>query len=165
MSPIEDGLPSYLQWGFACVRSRAFRLGAQAFGCVPFLDFANHADNPNADIRVVAAGAAAAGGGAEQKAQSGEEEEGGGSSVSGEQGFVELVALADIAAGSEVTMSYSGQEGYTNQVGVRACYVWHGSGLCRESATTEAGAAAGALPANGSANAAEHCWRLSFVWL
>lgn len=116
MSPIEDGLPSYLQWGFACVRSRAFRLGAQAFGCVPFLDFANHADNPNADIRVVAAGTAAAGGGAEQQAQqqSGEEE-GGGSSVSGEQGFVELVALADISAGSEVTMSYSGQQGYTNQ--------------------------------------------------
>jgi hypothetical protein len=25
--PIEPGVPSYLQWGFACVRSRAFRWG------------------------------------------------------------------------------------------------------------------------------------------
>jgi hypothetical protein len=115
MSPIDQGLPSYLQWGFACVRSRAFRLGPQAFGCVPFLDFANHTDNPNADIRVAAAAAAAAAVAEDQQQQQQGQEEGG-SSVSGDQGYVELVALVDIPAGSEVTMSYSGPEGFTNQV-------------------------------------------------
>lgn len=35
-APIEPGLPSYLQWGFACVRSRACQLGKAAFGMVPF---------------------------------------------------------------------------------------------------------------------------------
>jgi hypothetical protein len=115
MTPIEPGLPSYLQWGFGCVRSRAFRLGAQAFGCVPFLDFANHTDAPNADLRVAAIAdegkeepqpAAAAAGGSD----------GSDSSPSTSHGWVELVALSDIPAGSEVTMSYSGPAGFTNQV-------------------------------------------------
>ena len=126
MTPIEEGLPSYLQWGFACVRSRAFRLGPQAFGCVPFLDFANHTDAPNSDIKVAAASTAAAAAAAgspsgqeqqQQQQQGGESE--GSSSVSTSEGFVELVAVQDIVAGSEVTMSYSGPEGFTNQVGGR----------------------------------------------
>eukprot|EP00775_Hariotina_reticulata_P012042 gene12042-12185_t len=49
MQPIDDGLPSYLQWGFACVRSRACQVGPQAFGMIPFVDLANHAGDPNAD--------------------------------------------------------------------------------------------------------------------
>jgi hypothetical protein len=112
MTPIEEGLPSYLQWGFACVRSRAFKLGPQAFGCVPFLDFANHADAPNADISVTAAAA-----GSEQQQQQEDEQERGeeASSISSSEGYVELLALADIPAGSEITMSYSGPEGFTNQ--------------------------------------------------
>jgi hypothetical protein len=114
MSPIEEGLPSYLQWGFACVRSRAFRLGPQAFGCVPFLDFANHTDAPNADINVV--DAAAAGSDQQQQQQQQQEEGEEASSISSSEGYVELLALADIPAGSEITMSYSGPEGFTNQV-------------------------------------------------
>jgi len=54
------GPPTYLQWGLACVRSRAFVVGKEAFGCVPFLDAANHAADPNADHRRAAAAAAAA---------------------------------------------------------------------------------------------------------
>jgi len=114
MTPIGPNLPSYLQWGFACVRSRAFRLGPQAFGCVPFIDFANHTDTPNADIRVQTAAADAAGQQQQQQEDGSEGSEGSGSNAG--EGFVELVALADVAAGSEITMSYSGPGGFTNQV-------------------------------------------------
>lgn len=38
--PLEaDGsVPSWLQWGFACVRSRAFKVGEEAWASIPFLD-------------------------------------------------------------------------------------------------------------------------------
>lgn len=61
---------------------------------VPFLDLANHAVDPNADMRVAASGA-------------------GGPASSA---VFELYALRNIAAGDEVCMSYTGREGYTNQV-------------------------------------------------
>ena len=45
------GGPSWLQWGFGCVRSRAFKLREDCFASVPFLDVANHADDPACDFR------------------------------------------------------------------------------------------------------------------
>ena len=46
-----DG-PTWLQWGFGCVRSRAFKLGPDCFASVPFLDLANHAPGqPSCDFR------------------------------------------------------------------------------------------------------------------
>lgn len=45
------GGPSWLQWGFACVRSRAFELRKDCFAFVPFLDGANHAPDPSCDFR------------------------------------------------------------------------------------------------------------------
>jgi hypothetical protein len=87
------------------------------------LDFANHTDAPNSDIKVAAASsaaAAAAAAGSSSEEQQQQQQQGGksdeNSSVSTSEGFVELVAVQDIAAGSEVTMSYSGPEGFTNQV-------------------------------------------------
>lgn len=44
-------LPTFFEWAFACVRSRAFRLGDQRFAYVPFMDVANHAERPNAAFR------------------------------------------------------------------------------------------------------------------
>lgn len=86
MEPVDTDLPSWLQWAFACARSRAVKVGEEAFAVVPFLDLANHADRPNADFRPSADGA-----------------------------FFELVAVGPIAPGSEITVSYSGPQGYTNQ--------------------------------------------------
>ena len=43
-------LPSLLR-SFACVRSRAFKASDDCFAFVPFLDTANHANEPNADFR------------------------------------------------------------------------------------------------------------------
>jgi hypothetical protein len=128
------GAPSYMQWAFACVRSRAFRLteregegaggggegggggnnGSRAatFALVPFLDCANHSERPNAAYRL----------GIEE----GQEEEdrrnndagrgaGGRGGVGNSaptpaaaQAFVELVALADVQPGDEVCISYTG---------------------------------------------------------
>ncbi len=45
------GLPSFFEWAFACVRSRAFQLGEQRYAFVPFLDIANHSPTPNAGFR------------------------------------------------------------------------------------------------------------------
>ena len=81
----EDG-PTWLEWAFACVRSRAFRLGEQIFAFVPFLDAANHAAEPTADFQ-----------------------------LSADASAVNLVALGPIAQGAEVTISYTGKVGYTNQ--------------------------------------------------
>jgi hypothetical protein len=108
MTPIEPGLPSYLQWGFACVRSRALQLGKQAFGMVPFADIANHAADPNADTRAVPAAPTAAAAAADAESSTDAPQQ-------GSSGYVELVAVKDIPAGSEVTISYSGLQGYTNQ--------------------------------------------------
>lgn len=80
--------PTHLEWGLACVRSRAFQLGPSRFAYVPFLDLANHAAEPNASFRAAGSGAAAS---------------------------VELVATEDVAAGDEVTISYTGAGGATNR--------------------------------------------------
>jgi hypothetical protein len=37
-APAAPGAPSWLQWGFACVRSRAFGVGGEAWASIPFLD-------------------------------------------------------------------------------------------------------------------------------
>lgn len=107
MNPIAPGLPSYLQWGFACVRSRALQLGQQAFGMVPFADIANHSADPNADTRAAPAAPTAAGSESAADAPQQQQQAAG--------GFVELLAVKDIPAGTEVTISYSGLQGYTNQ--------------------------------------------------
>lgn len=107
MQPIDQGLPSYLQWGFANVRSRALQLGPQAFGMVPFIDIANHAAEPNADVRTSPAAASSS------SSSNGE-----GAAAAGDnadQGSVDLYAVEDIPSGTEVTISYSGVSGYTNQ--------------------------------------------------
>ncbi|GLI68384.1 hypothetical protein VaNZ11_012712, partial [Volvox africanus] len=116
MEPLAPDVPGWLQWAFACVRSRAFRVGTDAFAFVPFLDFANHAEAPangqptptasitqgrpiaNADFRMFAT--------------TSRREEGLGED---DGSFFELVALRDIDLGEEVTICYSGPEGYTNQ--------------------------------------------------
>ncbi|EFJ46131.1 hypothetical protein VOLCADRAFT_121106 [Volvox carteri f. nagariensis] len=117
MEPLAPDVPSWFQWAFACVRSRAFRVGPDAFAFVPFLDFANHADAPpngttvngtspltaNADFRLSPATTRGTPGG-----------DNGGGSDDGVSYF-ELVALRDVAPGGEVTICYCGPEGYTNQ--------------------------------------------------
>lgn len=45
------GGPSWLQWAFGCVRSRAFKLRDECFACVPYLDVANHHHDPSCDFR------------------------------------------------------------------------------------------------------------------
>jgi SET domain len=91
-----------LQWGFGCVRSRALQLGASVFGMVPFADVANHADDPSADIKIVPADSSSSAGG-------------GSSSSSSTGGYVQLVARRAVAPGDEVSISYSGTSGHTNQ--------------------------------------------------
>lgn len=49
--PMCDDGPTFMQWALACVRSRAFKVGNDAFAFVPFLDIANHAEQPTADFR------------------------------------------------------------------------------------------------------------------
>ena len=75
--------PTYMQWGLACVRSRAFQLNKERFAMVPFLDMANHASEPNAAFR---------------------------NSLS--KDAVELVAVSDIAAGQEAVISYTECQGW-----------------------------------------------------
>ncbi|KAG1664648.1 hypothetical protein FOA52_011785 [Chlamydomonas sp. UWO 241] len=87
MEPAGNNSCSWLQWAFACVRSRAYKLGPDAFAMVPFWDLANHAMEPNGDFRVDPANA----------------------------GALQLFALGDIPADTEVLLSYTGPEGYTNQ--------------------------------------------------
>lgn len=82
------GGPTPLQWGLACVRSRAFQLSATRFAYVPFLDLANHAFSPTAGYRPA---------------------------PENEPPAVELVATEDIKAGQEVTISYTGPQGATNR--------------------------------------------------
>jgi len=83
-SEAESEHPTLLEWAFACVRSRAFRLGESTFAFVPFLDVANHADAPTSNFRVAA------------------------------DGGVELVAVGDVAQGGEVSVSYTGPGGATS---------------------------------------------------
>jgi hypothetical protein len=75
-----------MQWALACVRSRAFQLSPDCFAFVPFLDAANHAAQPNANFRLSPDGRA-----------------------------VELVSLGAVEVTAEVTISYTGEAGYTNQ--------------------------------------------------
>lgn len=49
--PIAKDQPTWMEWAFGCVRSRAFRLGRDRFAFVPFLDAANHDARPNAAFR------------------------------------------------------------------------------------------------------------------
>ena len=81
----EDG-PTWMEYAFACVRSRAFSLGEDRFAFVPMLDAANHAIEPNADF-----------------------------SYNPDNQSVVLFAMEDIKAGAEVTISYTGRVGYKNQ--------------------------------------------------
>jgi len=80
-----DG-PTWFEWAFACVRSRAFQLSTECFAFVPFLDAANHAEQPNANFQMAADKSAA-----------------------------NLISLSSISSGEEITISYTGKEGYTNQ--------------------------------------------------
>ena len=73
--------PGWLRWAFACVRSRAFRLGPERYAFVPFLDAANHAAQPRAAY-------SEAGGAVELVALAG-----------------------GLAPGEQVTVSYSGGRG------------------------------------------------------
>ena len=83
-TPMEgNNTPTYMQWGLACVRSRAFQLGKERFAMVPFLDIANHAPEANAAFRNSKSDAA-----------------------------VELVAVSDIVAGQEAVISYTECQGY-----------------------------------------------------
>eukprot|EP00198_Chlamydomonas_reinhardtii_P009549 XP_001698886.1 predicted protein [Chlamydomonas reinhardtii] len=120
MEPLAPDVPSWFQWAFACVRSRAFRAGPDAFAFVPFLDLANHADAPQA----VPPGPSGASGGAATPAPPSNQvanadfrasPAGAGSGEAGAGEYFELYALRDIVAGEEVTISYAGPEGYTNQ--------------------------------------------------
>eukprot|EP00798_Chlamydomonas_sp_ICE-L_P009043 gene9043-16166_t len=83
--PVAPGLPTCFQWAFACVCSRAFKLSDDCFGLVPFLDLANHVVEPNADFLVT------------------------------KDGDIQIVALKPIKKDEEVTFSYTGPAGYTNQ--------------------------------------------------
>ena len=85
-TPACEGGPTWFQWAFACVRSRAFRLGQDTFAFVPFLDTVNHAQEPNANFE-----------------------------MSPDRKHVNLVSLKNIDEEAEVTISYTGEIGYTNQ--------------------------------------------------
>lgn len=65
------------------------QVGDDAFAVVPFADLANHADTPSADVvRPVPS--------------------------EGDGGFVRLVAREALPEGREVTLCYSGADGYDN---------------------------------------------------
>ena len=74
-----EGGPTWMQWAFACVRSRSFKLRADCFALAPWIDGANHALDPTCDFRLSADGAS-----------------------------VELVALKELQDGDEATVSYTG---------------------------------------------------------
>lgn len=85
--PLCENGPTYLEWAFACVRSRAFRLGQDIFACIPFLDAVNHNIDPNTNFEM---------------------------SIDGTT--VNLVSLKEIKQDEELTISYTGNPiGYTNQ--------------------------------------------------
>ncbi len=81
----ENG-PSYFEYAFACVRSRAFRLGQEIFAFIPFLDAVNHNIEPNTNFEMSTDGST-----------------------------VHLVSLKEIKENEELTISYTGTIGYTNQ--------------------------------------------------
>lgn len=74
---------TFMQWGLASVRSRAFQLKERnRFAFVPFLDIANHAPQPNSAFRNSEPAAA-----------------------------IELVAVADLEPGQEAFISYTERRG------------------------------------------------------
>ena len=80
---MDDGSPTtYMQWGLACVRSRAFQMAKDRFAFVPFLDICNHSTAPNAAFRANETAAA-----------------------------IELVAVSDVAPGQEAVISYTERSG------------------------------------------------------
>ena len=83
---------------------RAFALAPEVMAFVLFLDFANHAATPNADFRVRPT--------LDESSSSSSSET---SSSSSNGRVMELVAVANIAAGEEVLVNYSGPQGFTNQ--------------------------------------------------
>eukprot|EP00892_Ulva_mutabilis_P008566 jgi/Ulvmu1/6081/UM027_0059.1 len=85
-----------LQWGLACIRSRAFQLSNSLFAAVPFADVANHAARPNARLAPTLD--------APDAIRTGTADN-----------WVALVATEDIPAGAEVTVSYTGSAGATNR--------------------------------------------------
>lgn len=78
--------PTFLEWTLACVRSRAFKLNNDSFSFIPFLDIANHAIEPNCNFN-----------------------------YSSSLQAVQLVAIKAIKAREELTITYTGEKGYTNQ--------------------------------------------------
>jgi len=83
--PMEDDGPTWMEYAFGCVRSRAFTHGDGRYAFVPILDAANHALEPNADF-----------------------------SFNPNTNKILLFAMEDIAEGEEITISYTGRVGYTN---------------------------------------------------
>jgi len=92
----DTAVPSLFLWAFTCVRSRALALkrpkseeypqGQDIFVLAPFLDQANHAHLPNCEFFIDPTGVS-----------------------------VRLVAMKDLKAGDEATISYTGTQGMTNQ--------------------------------------------------
>jgi hypothetical protein len=80
-----DG-PTWMEYAFACVRSRAFSLGEDHFAFVPALDAANHSVDPNADF-----------------------------TYNPSSRKIMLFAMNDIKAGEELMISYTGRVGYKNK--------------------------------------------------
>jgi len=79
-----DG-PTWLEYAFSCVRSRAFKFGEEKYAFVPILDAANHSLDPNADF-----------------------------SFNPQNKKMILFAMEEIKMGDEITISYSGKVGYAN---------------------------------------------------
>lgn len=136
MEPLGPGLPSWLQWAFACVRSRAFKVGPEAFALVPLLDIANHSAKPNADFRA-----------ADSRSDSA-------TAADADGGGFELFALEAIAAGVEVTVSYTGPAGYTNQRLMAQYGFVPEAGNDADRVAFSSAAATNAVAASGSAAAA-----------
>lgn len=82
----DNGAPTWMEWAFGCVRSRAFRLAQGHYAFVPFLDVANHSSDPNATFELAKDGQS-----------------------------VNLVCIKEISSGEEVKISYTGPEGATNR--------------------------------------------------
>lgn len=82
----DEDAPTWIEWAFGCVRSRAFRLEQGHYAFVPFLDVANHAADPNAAFELAKDGRS-----------------------------VNLVCVKTISPGEEVTISYTGPQGATNR--------------------------------------------------
>ena len=81
-------------------------MGPEAFALAPFIDLANHSVEPNADFRL-----------SQQPMSSAASPPliAPNSAAAPDGPSVELIAIKDLQAGDEVLISYTGQEGLTNQ--------------------------------------------------